>query len=111
MISDYGRFDLNTGNLVNMADGGETNKGKSGPWLGKKLSEEHKEKLRLAKIGKRGYKHSEETKRKMSEKHTGKILSDNTKKKLSTINTGKKLSEDTKRKIGIASIGRNVKKK
>ena len=83
MIESYGRIDLGTGILVNMSDGGETNKGYTGTWLGRNLSEEHKEKLRKAKLGKKRKPHSEETKLKISQKHIGKIVSEKTKQKLS----------------------------
>jgi hypothetical protein len=99
MISDYGRADLKEGQLVNMADGGASNPGTKGTWLGKTLSPEHKEKLRLAKLGKKRGSHSEETKLKISVSHKGKVLSEETKEKLRVINTGKKHSEETKQKL------------
>jgi hypothetical protein len=99
MIKEYGRFDLGEGKLVNMADGGASNPGTKGTWLGKTLSPEHKEKLRLAKLGKKRGSHSEETKLKISASHKGKVISDETKEKLRVINTGKKHSEETKKKL------------
>jgi hypothetical protein len=84
MISDYG---------------GASNPGTKGTWLGKTLSPEHKEKLRLAKLGKKRGSHSEETKLKISVSHKGKVLSEETKEKLRVINTGKKHSEETKQKL------------
>ena len=61
------------------------------------------EKLRLANLGKH---HSEESKRKMSEAHKGKIPwnkgghhSEETKQKLRNVNLGKHLSEETKKKM------------
>jgi hypothetical protein len=99
MIKDYGRFDLGEGQLVNMADGGASNPGTKGTWLGKTLSPEHKEKLRLAKLGKKRGNHSEETKLKISVSHKGKVLSEETKEKLRVINTGKKHSDETKQKL------------
>lgn len=103
MIESYGRIDLGTGILVNMSDGGESNKGYAGTWLGKNLSEEHKQKLRIAKLGKKTKGHSEETKRKMSESHKGKKVSDDTKQKLRDINIGKKHTDEAKQKISEAS--------
>lgn len=67
-IKLFGRRDLGLGSLVNMTDGGEGNrnivfsettkkiwseqrKGNKNPNYGKRLSEEHKEKMRIAKIG------------------------------------------------------------
>jgi len=44
-------------------------------------------------------KHSEETKRKMSESGKGRKLSEETRRKLSKFNKGKKLSEEMKRKM------------
>jgi hypothetical protein len=99
LISYYGRFHLGEGLLVNMTEGGELGYNRLGTWLGKKLSPEHKEKLRLAKLGKKRPKHSEETKAKMSKSHKGKILSETTKEKIRIVNIGKKLSEETKDKL------------
>ena len=44
------------------------------------------------------YSHSEITKRKISEKHKGKLLSENTKNKIRNFNLGKKESKETKNK-------------
>lgn len=64
--------------------------------------------------------HTDATKKKLSEKHTGKVLSEETKKKLSEYNKGKKTgdknpmfgkqhTEESKRKIGDASRGKPSK--
>lgn len=58
-IDFYGRRDLGTGCLTNMTDGGEKDSGKN---KGKKLSEETKAKMSIAKKGK-----------KLSEEHKAKI--------------------------------------
>lgn len=58
-----------------------------------------------------GYKHSEETKRKISESHTGKTLSEETKKKISEIKKGKTLSEGTKNKISETLKGKTHSEK
>jgi len=72
------------------------------------LSEEHKEKLRKAHIGKTL---SKETKKKLSITLRGHITSEETRKKLSKINTGKRLSEETKRKLSKINIGKSVQDK
>lgn len=50
---------------------------------------------------------SDETKKKLSQIHTGKKLSVKTKKKLSEINIGKKASEQTIKKMSQSMIGKN----
>lgn len=68
LILDYGRQDLNEGTLVNMTDGGD---GQCN------LAQESKDKISLANKGKttwmKGKKHTEEAKKKNSEKHLGKV--------------------------------------
>lgn len=86
MIQEYGRFDLGTGRLVNMTDGGEgsvgvkqsqesidkranSNRGKkrtdearakiSQALTGKKLSEKHIENLRTSHLGQKGWNSQE----------------------------------------------------
>ena len=64
--------------------------GKTKPWLiGRKLSEEHKRKIRLANLGK---KHTEESKRKMSLNGIGKKWSNESKKRFSENYRGEKAS-------------------
>lgn len=57
-----------------------------------------------------GWNHSDETRKKISEGHTGKKLSDATKKKLSDLNKGKKLSDETKKKMSESRKGIPQKK-
>lgn len=69
---------------------------------GRKKTPEQIEKMR--EIGNKlkpflGKKHSEESRKKMSEKNKGKIMSQEAKDKLREINTGKILSKETKQKI------------
>lgn len=72
-------------------------KRKIGYWLGKKLSEEHKRKIRVALKGK---KLTEEHRRKISKAHRGKKHTEEHRRKNSETHKGKKLSEETKKKIG-----------
>lgn len=107
-IKYYGRFDLNAGNLVNKTDGGEGT-------INRIFSKEHRDKIGKAHTGKQwalGRKHSDETKQKISNGNKGKhsyliglTHSDETKQKMSiskignTFNVGRKHSEETKAKI------------
>jgi 5-methylcytosine-specific restriction endonuclease McrA len=52
-----------------------------------------------------GYKHSEETKKKISEIHRGKKVSEETKKKISNANKGHKVSEEVRKKISESHKG------
>lgn len=87
------------GKLLNLTDGGESNLnyvpseetrkkisqsniGKHNYWLGKKLSEEHKNKIGKSGFGK---KRSEETKKNISNSLIGKKLSEEHRKKLSDV--------------------------
>jgi len=102
-------------------------KGEKSPFYGKKLSEEHKQKLKEArknklhteetkeKIGKSkigninmlGKKHSEETKKLMSEKAKGRVMSEETKKKVSESKKGiSTATEETKIKLRNKRKGR-----
>lgn len=58
-------------------------RGRTSPNKGKSMSEEQKEKISKAKIGKSNGPMSEETKRKISEATKGKIMSEDAKKKIS----------------------------
>ncbi len=84
----------NTG--LNSDLGGKTRRGF-------KHTEETKEKLRLANIGK---KHTDETKKKISK--ASKNMSDETKKKIGDSSRGKKLTEEHRKKIGEANKGKKL---
>ena len=92
LIKQYGRRDLKKGPLVNMTDGGDgvenlpaetlkligsKIKGRPGTFLGKKHTEESKDRNRQAHLGKvpwmKGKKHTEEAKEKNRAKHVGKV--------------------------------------
>lgn len=63
---------------------------------GEHKSEDHKEKLRLANIGKH---HTEETRQKISESHKGRKLNQNQRETLMRYNRNKVLSAETRAKI------------
>jgi len=69
------------------------------PNKGYKFSEESKKKISKAL---RGKKHSEETRKKISESHKGIKHSEETKRKLSKLHRGKRLSKEHKQKISLA---------
>lgn len=102
-IAMYGRE-----NLVNMTDGGE---GVSNPPL------EHREKLAKRAVGNRnmlGKRHSEEAKKKISQKKMGHFVSPETRVKLGFANAGKKrgpLSDEIRKKISEGQKRRLLAKK
>lgn len=138
LISEYGRQDLNTGQLVNMTGGGdgfidvifteETRKKMSNKMLGDKrnLGRKHsKESISKMKMKKEGIVYTDEHMRNfsqarkgvpMSEEHKIKIglanknniLSEETKNKISNSLKGRKISEETKLKLSISLKGKIV---
>jgi hypothetical protein len=107
LIDFYGRLDLGTGCLRNLTAGGEGIAG--GYWKGKTLSEEHKQKDRLANLGEKngffGRKHTAETKAKIGKANSGKRGSSGYKQppellaRLGAMRRGRKASEETKRRM------------
>ena len=100
----------------------ELHKGHSPKNKGKKLSEEHKQKLSNAHKGKKlssshrqkiaerhkGKKFSEEHKIRLREKALGRVLDENTRKKISESKKGKKLSEAHRARIAKTLIGKKL---
>ena len=68
------------------------------------------EKIRKARLGK-SFNHTEETKKKISKSHQGKIISEKTREKLRNINLGKKYSKEIceKKSISIINALKNPK--
>ena len=58
----------------------------------------------------RGYKHTEETKKKIASIHKGKILSEETKKRIAVASGLRRHSEETKRKMSLVQKGRIISK-
>lgn len=86
-------------NCFNATMGGE-----SSPMLGKKHSEETRRKLSEAN---RGKVMSEEARRKIGNYRRGKLASEETRRKMSDSGLGKSRSEETRRKISISLSGTN----
>ena len=113
MIAVFGRKDVGTGILLNKTDGGEGGSGRI-PWnKGKSWPDETKEKIRNSLIG---FKHSEETKKKMSDNRGGekhplykKGHSEETKKKISESRKGLKLSKENTIKVRNSILKRTAK--
>ena len=116
LILEIGRYNTQTGPLVNLTDGGDGVSG--GHWKvpGKKLTEEHKKKIAAGGLGR---KHSEETKNKIAvshkgEKHPmfGKKYSEQVRRTMSKAHKNLKHSEQTKVKMSKAQRGeKSVKAK
>ena len=77
--------------------------GGNSPLRGQKLSEEHKEKLRIKATGRN---HSQETKEKLSEIKTGTTRSRESVEKTKSKTIGRKNTEETKKKMSDVSIGK-----
>jgi hypothetical protein len=113
LIEYYGRKDQKSGVLVNFTNGGD---GASGAVrteefkeklrvanVGKEITQEAKEKMRQAKIG---IKHTDIWKENHRKMMVGRKHTLETKKKMSQWQIGKKLSEETKQKIREAALRR-----
>ncbi len=72
------------------------------------LTEEHKEKIRVANVGKF---RSEETKKRMSVSRMGRVFSDETKDKIRQSKVGKTFSDEHKEKIRKSNLGKTKSEK
>jgi hypothetical protein len=87
--------------LRNLTDGGEG-------VAGKQVSEETRQKLRLASLGNTrglGSKRSEETRQKMSSSALGHQVSGETRRRIGIANLGHKHSDEVRLKISIGHLG------
>ena len=132
-IKTIGRLNIDNGPLTNLTNGGdgvsgflyseewkkwnrERFVGKKSPLYGKKGSlhpsygykhtDEWKKQMSLIRKGKTFGPPSEQTRKKLSESHKGKIVSNSTKEKLRLLNKGKTLSIEHKRKISESHKGK-----
>jgi group I intron endonuclease len=79
------------------------------PMRGRPLTEEHKRKISQANSGKSyraGFKHLDETKKKIGLAHRGKKLKKSTREKIGNAHRGRSLTKEHKEKIGAAHRGK-----
>ena len=84
----------------------KNSEGHVGVGKGKKLTEEHKQKISVAMKGRKGRKHTEEQRRKMSKSHKGKPKSEAHRKKIGDVHRGKKVSERSRERMSESAMGR-----
>jgi 5-methylcytosine-specific restriction endonuclease McrA len=75
---------------------------------GWKLSEETRKRMSLAQLGHKGVVHTPETKERIRQAQLGKVYSPETLKKISIANTGKVRTAEMRKRIGLASLGRKA---
>ena len=73
--------------------------------IGKKLTDEHRAKIGAASVGR---KHTDETKAKMSATSIGRKFTDETRAKISASKVGRRLTDEHRAKIGAANIGKKL---
>ena len=78
-------------------------------WLGKKFSKTHSENISKSLMGELhprwGKHHTEEVKRKISEKLKGRVVPDSVRKKIGESSKGRKHTEESKKKMSLARMG------